>query len=434
MTPQSSFMIDAVIRNGHLSPLREILQTLNRRPGLADPENALLPFGLFRQLHVARFTVLQANTNDDIRAFGEEPRPWPATLVFIGDVDGDADLFLAELCIRAGEGLRRIFSHCEGFEAGSADLLRWLRERNRVPQANYVNWRGRTVEQVHEEAALAAFVRRQLGEWQAAGAMPAAGTLHGELRDRVHEEVAALRLRLSPEAATPVGWWLRNLVHLVGVPLVLIVLSPLLVLLAPAYFLWLRRLENSDPENRARPTANHLRQLVEVEDFGVTNHFNVFGQVKPGLFRRTTLRVALLLLDYAARHVYRRGYLTRIQTIHFARWVLMDDGQRVYFASNYDGSADSYMDDFINKVAWGLNLVFSNGVGYPGTRWLLFGGARYEEKYKRTLRRNQLPSESWYKAYPGLTAVDLARNHRLRRGLERESLSDRELTEWMRLL
>jgi hypothetical protein len=36
------------------------------------------------------------------------------------------------------------------------------------------------------------------------------------------------------------------------------------------------------------------------------------------------------------------------------------------FASNYDGSLESYMDDFINKVAWGLNLVFSNGVGCHG--------------------------------------------------------------------
>ena len=33
------------------------------------------------------------------------------------------------------------------------------------------------------------------------------------------------------------------------------------------------------------------------------------------------------------------------------------------FMSNYDGSLESYMDDFINKVGWGLNLSFSHGVG-----------------------------------------------------------------------
>ena len=92
------------------------------------------------------------------------------------------------------------------------------------------------------------------------------------------------------------------------------------------------------------------------------------------------------------------------------------------------------MDDFINKVAWGLNLVFSNGVGYPASRWLIKGGAQQEEKYKRTLRRNQLPSESWYKAYPGLTAVDLERNSRIRRVLECDNPSDEQLRDWLRIL
>ena len=65
-----------------------------------------------------------------------------------------------------------------------------------------------------------------------------------------------------------------------------------------------------------------------------------------------------------------------MQTIHFARWVFLDDKTRVLFASNYDGSHQSYMDDFINKVGWGLNLVFSNGVGWPRTDWLIAAAAR----------------------------------------------------------
>ncbi len=434
MTPQSTFMISAAIRPGEEGALRDLLHSMNRAPGLADPANDLVPFGQLRQLHVARFTVLRALTNDDIREHDVEPRPWPATLVFIGDVDGCVDLFLAELCIRAGPGLRRIFGHCEGFHAAGPELLAWMRARNRAPQANYVNWRGRTVAQIEEEACLARFLREQVAVWHAGGDMPTAEEIHRTLRERVAGEVAGLRLRLSEEAPTPAGWWLRNLFHLLAVPTVVLLASPLLVLLAPWFFLRLRYLEERDPENTTPPSPAHLRELVGVEDLDVTNHFNVFGQVKPGRFRRLTLRAGLLLLDYGARHIYRRGYLTRIQTIHFARWVLMDEGRRVYFASNYDGSAESYMDDFINKVAWGLNLVFSNGVGYPRTRWLLFGGARYEEKYKATLRRNQLPSESWYKAYPGLTAVDLARHHRLRRGLESDSLSGDRLDAWLRLL
>jgi len=56
--------------------------------------------------------------------------------------------------------------------------------------------------------------------------------------------------------------------------------------------------------------------------------------------------------------------------------LFLADKTKVFFASNYDGSDESYMDDFINKVAYGLNLVFSNGIGYPRTNFLLSGGAK----------------------------------------------------------
>ena len=66
--------------------------------------------------------------------------------------------------------------------------------------------------------------------------------------------------------------------------------------------------------------------------------------------------VALWLVNLSAILVYNRGRLARVSTIHFARWVLLDDNRRVFFASNYDGSLESYMDDFINKVAFGLKV------------------------------------------------------------------------------
>ncbi|HEY9023993.1 MAG TPA: hypothetical protein VIP05_06810, partial [Burkholderiaceae bacterium] len=124
----------------------------------------------------------------------------------------------------------------------------------------------------------------------------------------------------------------------------------------------------------------------------------------------------------------------RVQTIHFARWVFIDDRKRLLFASNYDGILESYMDDFINKVAWGLNLVFSNGVGYPRTNWLVQGGARNAQAFKNYLRRHQIANSVWYKAEAGLSAMDLARHTRIREGLERASMRDREIEDWLRLL
>jgi hypothetical protein len=427
-------MITAPIDPDREADLRNLLATMNQRPGTADPHNSLVPFYQFTQLHFARFVILEANTNDDIRNHGVEPEYWPPTLAFVGDIDGPTNLFLAELVVRAGDGVHRIFSHCANFDTQCTNLLDWLHEHDTKPSANYVNWRGRTVIQIREEMALSKALRKQLPNElnQFDSIDPQA--VRSRLKAFVEAQVANLGLRLTPEQPTPPAWAIRNFMHLVGVPLVLLAVSPLLIIGAPFFALRLRSLEKADPENLLRPERDHSNRLSVQEDHFFTNQFNVFGQVKPGRFRNYTIRFLLWLLDYSARHIYNRGFLTRIQTINFARWVLIDNNKRVYFASNYDGSLDSYMDDFINKVGWGLNLVFSNGVGYPRTQWLIKGGAKFEGKYKNTLRRNQLPSETWYKAYPGLNAIEMACNTRIRKGLEATNPSDNEVRDWLSLL
>jgi hypothetical protein len=122
-----------------------------------------------------------------------------------------------------------------------------------------------------------------------------------------------------------------------------------------------------------------------------------------------------------------------VSTIHFARWIFLDNKRRLFFASNYDCSLESYMDDFINKVGWGLSLVFSNCVGYPKTRLLVHGGAKREQQFKRYIRRHELATEVWFNAHPGLTAVNLETNARIRDGIEKPELSDDEAAEWLRL-
>ncbi len=434
MTPQSTFLISAVIREGQLAELRALLATMNASAGLADPENSVLPFGQFDRLHFARLVILEAKTADDIKMYGLAPYEWRPALIFLGDCDGDSESFLTELATRASTGLREIFSYCEDFSEESSELPGWLQEHNISPAANYVNWVGRTVKQVHEEEALHKCLSSFLEQIVADVGRDDCRALRQKLLSHVEMEKQAQRLTLTKPEKTPLDWQIKNLLHKIGIPLILLLLSPLFLLAAP-FFAWrLRTLERSDPEIFIRPERDHISELSAQEDQDVSNQFNVFGDVKPGMFRLLTLKFFLLLLDYSARHVYNRGFLTRIRTIHFARWVLMDKDRRIYFASNYDGSHESYMDDFINKVAWGLNLVFSNGIGYPATRWLIKGGAQREQVYKYTLRRHQLPSEVWYKAYPGLTAYDLSRNSRIRRGVEIRQSSDAEIREWLSLI
>ncbi|CAN7152881.1 MULTISPECIES: hypothetical protein [unclassified Variovorax] len=425
-------MVVAAIAPGREASLRKLLATMNVRPGVVDPGNALLPFAAFPRLHFARFAVLGDATMADLEVFGL-PRPrLPIYLVFMGDCDGPGREQLAELVQRAGEGLRRIFSHCKALDPRD-DLLDWLIEHDRPVAAPYVNWIGRTVQQTREESAL----QRALSARVPRGVTDAAvdpQTMRRQLLAFARAEQAAGRLVLTPPAQTPLDWQIRNLLHAIGLPLAGLVLLPLLIVLLPVFLVLLRRHEKRDPEYCPRPRAGAVREMQELEDHDLSNSFTALGPVKPGLFRRWLVQLLLVLIAYACRHVFGRGHLGRVRTIHFAHWVFLDDKTRVLFASSYDGSHESYMDDFINKVAWGLNLIFSNGFGWPRTDWLIKGGARHELRFKYYQRGHQLPTQVWYKAYPGLTLADLDRNRRIREGFERVEMSDAQVLAWLRLL
>jgi hypothetical protein len=425
-------MVVAAISPGREAGLGKLLATLNVRPGVVDPANAVLPFAAFPRLHFARFAVLGDATMADLEVFGL-PRPkLPTYLVFMGDCDGPGQEQLAELVQRAGEGLRRIFSHCRALDPRD-DLLDWLIEHDRPVAAPYVNWIGRTVLQIREESALQRLLSARVPRGLSEAAVDPQ-TMRRQLLAFARAEQAAGRLVLTPPAPTPLDWQIRNLLHAIGLPLAGLVLLPLVIVLLPVFLVLLRRHEKRDPEYCPRPRTAAVREMQELEDHDPSNSFTALGPVKPGLFRRGLVQLLLVLIAYACRHVFGRGHLGRVRTIHFAHWVFLDDKTRVLFASSYDGSHESYMDDFINKVAWGLNLIFSNGFGWPRTDWLITGGARHELRFKYYQRGHQLPTQVWYKAYPGLTLADLDRNRRIREGYERVEMSDAQVLAWLRLL
>ena len=429
MVPQSHFMVIAPLAAGREAELRALLATMNAGPGLANPHNALLPFGLFTQLHFARFVLLDDALQVDLTTLGL-PRPrLPTYLAFMGDCDGPAHACLGLMAQRAGGGLCRIFAHCEGFAQGK-DLTAWMLAHDRPLATTYVHWRGRSVQQIRQEAAL----QQALSTRVPRSAGTDAQRTHQDLRSFVQAEITAGRLSLTPPAPTPLGWQVANACHLLAVPLIGLLLLPLFILLLPWLIYALRRRETTDPVLCPRPDPVALQALQDMEDYDVSNQYTALGPVKPGRFRRGLVTVLLVLIDYACRHVFTRGHLARVQTIHFARWAFLDDKSRVVFTSNYDGSHQGYMDDFINKVAWGLNLVFGNGIGWPRTDWLILGGARHEQPFKYFQRRHQIPTQVWYKAYPGLTLPDLQRNQRIRAGLENPAPTDAELQDWLRLL
>jgi hypothetical protein len=95
-----------------------------------------------------------------------------------------------------------------------------------------------------------------------------------------------------------------------------------------------------------RDIKQDLKDVVQKHLFGVST-------LKPGWFRRVTLLVGLWVVTEYSRERFRPGFLETIGTIHFARWVRLPGTDRLVFLSNYDGSWQSYLEDFIARAMRG---------------------------------------------------------------------------------
>ncbi len=204
MTPQSNFMVLAPIAAGRTGDLRQLLASMNRGPGVVDPLNAVVPFAQLERLHFARIVVLDDLTLDDIKAYGLPRVNYPTYLAFLGDFDGPFDAFFAELAQRAGDGLKRMFSHCDGFSPGT-DLLGWMKTHNVSPATIYVNWIGRTVQQVREEEALRQAMERFIQENSASLRAMQPRQVCDTLKKFVAGEQQAGRISLTPPRANAAG-------------------------------------------------------------------------------------------------------------------------------------------------------------------------------------------------------------------------------------
>jgi hypothetical protein len=285
--------------------------------------------------------------------------------------------------------------------------------------------------QVREESALREALAKERQSCPQRYSGPTAEQVRQELRRWVYKQIDDGLLKLSPPVPTSFSSRIANALQFIGG---LVLLLFLLIPIGLVILFRIRPLEKTDPVFAPRPTVEHANVLAELEDHEFTNQFNAMGSVKPGRARLWTIRYVLFAIDWTARHVFTTGRLARVSTIHFARWVFLDGRKRVLFASNYDGSLESYMDDFINKVGFGLNVVFSNGIAYPATRWLLLDGSNDEQTFKYVLRRHQLPTDVWYNAHPGKAAAELERNSRIRQGIEAATLPEQAAREWVQLL
>lgn len=420
MPHQLALNVIAEITPGRLEALKTRLGTICRHVN----DFSIFPFNRLQGVHFARLIVFDA-------AHDLEGNLLAPKLAMLISYDAPMGSLLRNLADDLGTALDDVFGHCVGYPDATritpARRESFLRAHTVASRADYVNTQGRSVRQILDEDALF----RRIGVFLDDGDFTSctAVEVHREVVEFVRRD-STLRFALRPPEPPSWHWRARESLHRIAVGTLVIVTLPIVLIVLPLFLLLLRRHENHDRVDTSTPDPVSVRRFRADEDHWVQNQIVAVGLVKPGRFRALTTRLILAMTQYACRHVYNDGVLSGLNTIHFARWVSLDNGRRLFFSSNYDGSLESYMNDFIDKAAWGLNAIFSNGDGFPATRFLFCGGITDEKAYKRFLPTRQVHSRLWYSAYPHLTTKNIANQAAIRIGLSRQP-DESEARQWL---
>jgi len=436
---QSAFTILTSVVPGQTEGLKRLLSEI----GADVAGNRHLRFGDFEDLHYAAFVVVDVDKDN----------PW---LIFEGNIDGRADEFLARLLRTDADAVDAIYGHCAGYPpAGAGDsgsALAYLKANDIGADTFYVNRPGRTVTEIRREQQLRDHIERFIDEQ---GEEPFRHISPDAVRQLIGASLPESLHWARTPASTP--FLVKHSMDAKSVFALLLALPALTLLrLVKAAFgkaatrrqagvakvalvcvvgvgaravQQLRGEEQGDERADSRRVrdwqvayadlAANEERLGHAEDRQGQNHMVSLTTVKPGWFRLAVLRVVLWALNIVARVTANKGTLGGITSIHFARWVITPD-RRLLFLSNFDGSWESYLNDFIDRGAIGLTAVWSNTdnqVGFPATRWLVRGGARNADRFKAFARSSMVPTNVWYSAYPDIAASNVGNNMQIRDGL-----------------
>jgi deferrochelatase/peroxidase EfeB len=388
-----------------------------------------------------------------------------AHLVLQASADGHRRDVIARLAEEIGGPLCDVLG-AAGIAVSPADLGAFLARRDRpvgagwfsVPGVVFDGTPGMSVTRIRRERQLAADVRDRLERLRGQSSpLAVLGSIRAQLFAEGHYKWAFVPERAPLLEPAPKGWsfmrpivWsaLRTLLWplLVLPALVLVVLGVFLGPLAAVLILGaelvlgglagflayrsLRRKERTDAEDPREVSAAEAGEVMDRENRSMQNELTAVSTMKPGRLRRLTLRVALWVIGAFAAHHEQPGTLRGIRTIHFARWILLPRTDTLVFFSDYSGSWESYLEDFIMRAHDGLTGVWSNTQGFPKTKNLVEDGATQAGPFKRWARRQQIPTRCWYSAYPDLSTHRIRTNSAIRHGLATASTED-EAARWL---
>lgn len=400
------------------------------------------------------------------------------------NLDGTEDSSLAALCAAEKDTFAQILPYIEGDSPSFFRRVqaRLLRPRTRPWGTIGVNFPGTSdssVKQIRDEKALYTAARNELERIRRDSARPMSEhenptAIIEQVRATLRQTPAFRQMMYRPtdrfpafsrHEETPLSTFLfkylmpRRRQILIGIYIAVTLVLPLLVallcglllasytyvalwtiplfllltLLIVAVVLLIRAETSEKPDERFAP-HDYVDRIKESEDLPdhVQNHITSVSDLKPGFFRKITTALSFDLIGQMVVLWFRPGFVTDFATIHYARWVRPAGVEKMIFQSNYDGSWESYLEDFITKVHPGQTMAWNNCIGFPKTRWFAFEGAEDGDAFKRWVRRQQVPTQFWYSRFPDATTGVIRANALVRDGLARAATFD-EHKAWLTL-
>ncbi len=407
MTNQNPLTLLTPVREGCFDKLNEILEKF--KVGLHSNLNE--KFNQLGTLHYARWFILQENSFRD-----KTTLPVPVRLVFSSNFDGDETAHAEGLVSIFPEYFDELYECCEGYpeapgrntESRKNYLLKWKVKT----AAFYVGAPGRSLKQIQQEDQLKRFIRNFVNNknWNGIPGL--------QIKNAVKEEVYK-----QPEfewAKKPELVKSTNVGGMVLMVLIIIILLPIIIPWILVLHFFYERKDKNCYDKRSQLNDDLVARLEEDEDLINQNQFTQVLVAKRGKVRLLTIQGQMLFARALIKNLFVKGKLMGIPTIHFARWVLFDNNKHMMFFSNFDGSWNQYLCDFIDKSGWGLTGIFSNTVNFPKTNFLFTGGAYDEEHFLAWSRGTQILTQVWYSAYHDLSIKNIVNNTLIRNELSKE--------------
>jgi hypothetical protein len=430
---QNPMTVITEIRPDSLETLKMFLRPI----GEDIKKSNVIQFSNYQQLHYCSFFIIPKSHPSGNQSAS------PDLLVFEANIDGDVSDFISDLISKNSEFINTAYACCEGYPSDKNQLATYLLSNDCGANAFYVAHPGQTRNIIYDQQQL----RERIEQYADENLSALVNQQPEQIQTAIKNHIGSIPQPEPRPFLTRMGETIFK-----GILLVLVVtllgglfgflggiaqvLASSLLGLAAVYAIALRSHETQDKQDSRPWESSNVSAVQDVEDRQLQNHLTSVIEIKPGAFRLMTLKVVLFGISLVAKFIATKGELSGIVTIHFARWVILPDNKRLLFMSNYDGSWENYLGEFIDHASDGLTAVWTNTQldkdrGFPDTKWLFVqGGSRDEQRFKAFARNSQLAELIWYSAYPDLSVKNVANNRTLHEGL----FSSSNLAAWLKCL